>query len=161
MTNEHDLIRRGDALRVLEDEMDLARVAMPQAIPILRADHRAIAALPAVEAPAHEYRPSVNPDDQGDCAICGNSQAAHAPVTLAAALELPEVRALVEALTLAANRLHYCAIMQDTGSRAFVEQCEWASEARAALRAIEAASGPGSSASPPMIDATTQPPSSK
>ena len=47
--SDDDLIRRGDALAVLSDEIDLARIAMPQAVPILSADRRAIAALPAVQ----------------------------------------------------------------------------------------------------------------
>jgi len=47
--SDHDLIRRGDALSVLRDEIDLARIAMPQCVPILAADMRAITALPAVE----------------------------------------------------------------------------------------------------------------
>jgi hypothetical protein len=47
--SDHDLIRRGDALAVLRDEIDLARIAMPQCVPILAADMRAIAALPAAD----------------------------------------------------------------------------------------------------------------
>jgi hypothetical protein len=47
--SDHDLIRRGDALSVLRDEIDLARIAMPQCVPILAADMRAIAAIPAVD----------------------------------------------------------------------------------------------------------------
>jgi hypothetical protein len=47
--SDNDLIRRGIALAVLRDEIDLARIAMPQCVPILAADMRAIAALPAVE----------------------------------------------------------------------------------------------------------------
>ena len=47
--SDHDLIRRGDALSVLRDEIDLARIAMPQCVPILAADMRAIAALPAAD----------------------------------------------------------------------------------------------------------------
>ena len=45
--NDDDLIRRGDALNVLVSEIELARVALPQIVPILRADINAIAALPA------------------------------------------------------------------------------------------------------------------
>jgi hypothetical protein len=47
--SDNDLIRRGDALAVLRDEIDLARIAMPQCVPILAADMRAIAALPAAD----------------------------------------------------------------------------------------------------------------
>jgi hypothetical protein len=47
--SDNDLIRRGDALAVLRDEIDLARIAMPQCVPILAADMRAIAAIPAVD----------------------------------------------------------------------------------------------------------------
>jgi len=42
-----DLIERASALQVLSDEIDLARIAMPQVIPILAADMRAIAAIPS------------------------------------------------------------------------------------------------------------------
>jgi len=51
MTNPNDLILRKDALQVLSDEIDLARVAFPQVIPILAADMREIAAIPAVTNP--------------------------------------------------------------------------------------------------------------
>jgi hypothetical protein len=47
--SDDDLIRRGDAVAVLRDEIDLARIAMPQCAPILADDMRAIAALPAVD----------------------------------------------------------------------------------------------------------------
>ena len=46
---------------------------------------------------------------------------------------------LIEALTLAANRLRRLAIESPTGSRDFVERCEWADEARAALAAAQGA----------------------
>lgn len=29
----------------------------------------------------HQYQPSANPDDRGDCAVCGNSIGAHMPVS--------------------------------------------------------------------------------
>ena len=45
---------------------------------------------------------------------------------------------LVEALTLAANRLHSCAVDYETGSREFIVTSEWADEARAALAAAKA-----------------------
>ena len=45
--SDNDMIRRGDALQVLRDEIDLARIALPQAVPVLMADMRTIAALPA------------------------------------------------------------------------------------------------------------------
>jgi len=53
MTSQNDLILRKDALQVLSDEIDLARVAFPQVIPILAADMRAIAATPASFRPDH------------------------------------------------------------------------------------------------------------
>ena len=59
------------------------------------------------------------------------------PPNLSAALELPEVQALVEALELAANRLHRCAVDYDTGTLRFYETCEWTDEACAALAAIK------------------------
>ena len=50
----------------------------------------------------------------------------------------PDVTAdLVAALTLAANRLHYCAIEKETGSQRFIELCEWTDEARAAITAYK------------------------
>ena len=51
----------------------------------------------------------------------------------------PEVTALVEALTLAANRLQRCAVDFDAGSHEFIETSEWATDARAALAKWEAA----------------------
>ena len=57
--------------------------------------------------------------------------------TLSAAMGLPEVKALVEALELAANRLHRCAVDYDTGTLRFYETCEWTDEACAALAAIK------------------------
>ena len=59
------------------------------------------------------------------------------PPTLSAAMELPEIKALVEALELAANRLHRCAVDYDTGTLRFYETCEWTDEACAALAAIK------------------------
>jgi hypothetical protein len=56
--------------------------------------------------------------------------------TLSAAMELPEVKALKEALQLAANRLARCALDYDTGTRRFFETAEWADEARAAIAAL-------------------------
>ena len=49
---------------------------------------------------------------------------------------------LAEALRLAANRLHRCAIDWHTGSEKFIEIGEWADEARAALAAYDAAPAP-------------------
>ena len=45
---------------------------------------------------------------------------------------------LVEALTIAANRLQRCAVDYDTGSHEFIETSEWAQEARAAIAAAKA-----------------------
>lgn len=59
------------------------------------------------------------------------------PPTLSAAMQLPEIKALVEALELAANRLHRCAVDYDTGTLRFYETCEWTDEACAALAAIK------------------------
>ena len=56
--------------------------------------------------------------------------------TLAQAMMVPEVRELVEALTLAANRLHRLSVEFTPGSRNFIEAGEWAAEAHAALHRI-------------------------
>ncbi len=45
---------------------------------------------------------------------------------------------LVDALTVAANRLDRCAVDYETGSYEFIETCEWVDEARAALAAAKA-----------------------
>jgi hypothetical protein len=45
---------------------------------------------------------------------------------------------MAEALELAANRLHFCAIEKATGTQRFIETCEWVDEARAARAAWEA-----------------------
>lgn len=49
------------------------------------------------------------------------------------------IKALEDALTLAANRLHRLALDFDTGSRRFFEVVEWADSARAALAASQPA----------------------
>ena len=49
------------------------------------------------------------------------------------------IKALEDALTLAANRLHRVALDFDTGSRRSIEALEWADEARAALAASQPA----------------------
>ena len=59
------------------------------------------------------------------------------PPALSAAMQLPEIKALVEALELAANRLHRCAVDYDTGTLRFYETCEWTDEACAALAAMK------------------------
>ena len=46
----------------------------------------------------------------------------------------PDVAALVDALTIAANRLHRLAVEFDAGTRMFFEASEWADEARAAMK---------------------------
>lgn len=55
------------------------------------------------------------------------------------ALDDPKVRKLVEALTLAANRMAWLGVQFDTGSREFIAAGEWTDEARAALRDMEGA----------------------
>ena len=55
------------------------------------------------------------------------------------ALDDPKVRNLVEALTLAANRMAWLGVQFDTGSREFIAAGEWTDEARAALRDMEGA----------------------
>lgn len=42
----------------------------------------------------HDYMPSANPDDRGDCAVCGNSQAAH-PDTPADGEALTEINDII------------------------------------------------------------------
>ena len=66
-----------------------------------------------------------------------DTQADRLAPTLSAALALPEVAALVEALNLAANRLNRRAVDYIPGGRLFIETSEWAAEARAALAALE------------------------
>ena len=59
------------------------------------------------------------------------------PPTLSAAMELPEVRAMKEALELARNRLQRLAIEFPTESEGRYEVNEWVEEATAALAAIK------------------------
>lgn len=86
--SDDDPIRRGDALARVEhaDFRDDA--------------YRAIAALPSVNP--HDYQPSMDPNDQGECVICGGGPHTGVSVRPAATqpnpLAVPEVRALVEAL---------------------------------------------------------------
>lgn len=56
---------------------------------------------------------------------------------LAEALQRPEVKALVEALTLAANRLQRLAVEFVPGSHNFITVGEWADEALAALKGVK------------------------
>lgn len=78
---------------------------------------RAIAALPARgvgvkpslsirdwAAPDHDYRPSMDPDDQGDCVECGNSASWHNPPALAPT-DAAEVEAHDELLGVWADEL--------------------------------------------------------
>ncbi len=45
----------------------------------------------------HQYTPSANPDDRGDCAICGNSIGAHMPMSV----ELQRAASAVRGVTAA------------------------------------------------------------
>lgn len=59
------------------------------------------------------------------------------PPTLSAAMQLPEVKAMKEALELARNRLQRLAIEFPTESEGRYEVNEWVEEATAALAAIK------------------------
>lgn len=54
-----------------------------------------------------------------------------------AAQPSPDVAALVEALTIAANRLQRLAVEFDAGTRMFFEVSEWADETRTALARVK------------------------
>ena len=57
--------------------------------------------------------------------------------SIPAAQPSPDVAALVEALTIAANRLQRLAVEFDAGTRMFFEASEWADEARAVLARVK------------------------
>jgi hypothetical protein len=111
---DNDLIRRGDVLAIVKPDgardCDCTRCICGDEIEVSLWDQSkrhsdAIAALPAVDADplvaqnSHEYCPSMNPNDCGDCIYCGCS-AGHMNHALPAADPLadPRVQALVEAL---------------------------------------------------------------
>ena len=153
MGRDDDMIRRGDALAVLSDEIDLARIAMPQAVPILSADRRAISALPAVQpapAPAALRRSFPDAGDGRPMPPMGDElmaaglsaddarfvavQLAQNGLTLAVATApvAPEVAALVEALKPFARQE-----IPDTYKTATV----WAADLRNARTALAALEG--------------------
>lgn len=54
-----------------------------------------------------------------------------------ASIDADKIAALVDAVDLAANRLHSLSVEFDTGTRLFIEAGEWADDARAALSAFK------------------------
>lgn len=77
--------------------------------------------------------------ERDDATLYSEEQKARADRAEAAlaAQPSPDVAALVEALTIAANRLQRLAVEFDAGTRMFFEASEWADEARAALARVK------------------------